>query len=305
MESVRASESSFKRPRSASTESPVETVVCTPAAQRSAASFEQLPKRFTSQDNSARTESIHRLMEGSAATTLPGSAQEVDDTTNSLTVDNAQFAEMLLVANQANDKTRELLKHRGNLRLDIQLTNHESSRRATVVRYAHEHLKFEKNETEDQVAQRAALACQMQAGLCDEFAYVAFSHLCEKLKNNQTAEIVVKDIDATRKHTYVRFNGGHANDQNHTSLIVDPWAQGSPVLTRHSKFDQHDRPEHILLTATGSQGQRHYQLYNHYSQQVSQPKIHGYLEQLLAGYTKKGFTLSPDSVWEESPSVKA
>lgn len=138
---------------------------------------------------------------------------------------------------------RRLDKGRGNVDVDIERSEHESSRRQRVAREIvrlqvtggdpHQHLAI------------AAAALVMRAGNCMEHASAALGlHAARQAPGEAIVSVVPAGVD----HNFVELRTGEGREHD---VVVDPWADGPAIMAPDGEFTGAQPPLEVTRVLPG------------------------------------------------------
>ena len=137
-------------------------------------------------------------------------------------------------ANETVRETRRTMKHgRGNVTVDIEHSNGESSLRTEAGRLSRRAIpkQLASGEPLDPAVRAVAAATTAQAGKCGEHAHVAAFLHAAQLGEDEHLYVVGK-----ADHSWAELRG-ETSDRGH-DIVMDPWAKGPAIFAEDGAFSR-------------------------------------------------------------------
>lgn len=190
-------------------------------------------------------------------------------------------------------ETRKTLAYgRGNVSIDIEATDHESSRRVAVGRALIEHLKQANKRMG--TADLAAVAMFVKAGNCGEHAQVATILHVARLEGDESSHQVKREgVD----HDWAEIRSGKGREHD---VVIDTWGEGPAIFASDGAYTRKEKGLRSVDIYQADKAQAVSESIASTTQRLAaDPRVD--VAALLEELRLKGYKYSKESVWEPEP----
>ncbi|HTH74398.1 MAG TPA: hypothetical protein VL635_08330 [Trinickia sp.] len=211
----------------------------------------------------------------------------------------AEDLDRLRRGNQIAETTRQLFRGgRGNVKDDLERTNHESWRRVAAARDLFDRVKFDGFPAPELAAISAACAMILGNGNCGEHANAATLIGARHLRPGETmSKVEAQRID----HVWPELRADGAEPSRY-DVVPDTWAVGAPAFRGDSRFASKPGATTVVFSVDKQNGQR-YDLarQTEFDKLSTDPGALAFLDERLAA--RKMQTLNKKYIWPATPVV--
>lgn len=190
-------------------------------------------------------------------------------------------------------ETRKALAYgRGNVSIDIQATDHESSRRVAVGRSLIEHLK--QTNKNMGTADLAAVAMFVKAGNCGEHAQVAtILHVARLASDERSHQVKREGVD----HDWAESRSDKGREHD---VVIDAWGEGPAIFASDGAYTREEKRLHSVDVYQPDKAQAVGESIANTTQQLAaDPRVD--VAALLEKLRRQGYKYSKKSIWEPEP----